>query len=310
MKKKILALMMAAALVVSMTACSSGSDSSDAEETTSEETASDETSEAADESEESEEASASFTTVTDGVLTVATSPDFAPYEFYAIDDDGNVTLAGFDVALAGYIADYLGLELEMVTVDFDGVLSELQTGSVDLGMAGLSPSEEREEIMDFTDIYYTSAQALVTVSDKADQITSLEDVNSSDITVAAQTGSIQIGLMEEYSPEADQISLPKVTDIITELLTGKIDAAYVEMAVAESYQSNYEELVIVCEVPYDTEGAAVGVNKNDDGLLEAVNEAINAALEDGSFDDFVAEANELASGDTYEGLLDEEGNTQ
>ena len=66
-------------------------------------------------------------TVTDGKLTIATSPDFAPYEFYAIDEDGTPSLAGFDMALAQYIADYMGLELEVVTVDFDGVLTELQT---------------------------------------------------------------------------------------------------------------------------------------------------------------------------------------
>ena len=85
----------------------------------------------------------SLTTVAEGKLTVATSPDFAPYEFYAIAEDGTPSLAGFDIALAPYIADYLGLELEMVTVDFDGVLSELQTKSVDLGMAGLSPDPAR-----------------------------------------------------------------------------------------------------------------------------------------------------------------------
>ena len=64
-------------------------------------------------------------TVTDGKLTVATSPDFAPYEFYSIDENENPTLAGFDIALAQYIADYLGLELEIIPMDFDGTLSEL-----------------------------------------------------------------------------------------------------------------------------------------------------------------------------------------
>ena len=66
-------------------------------------------------------------TVTDGKLTVATSPDFAPYEFYSIDEDGNPTLSGFDMDLAQYIADKMGLELEVVPMDFDGVLSELVT---------------------------------------------------------------------------------------------------------------------------------------------------------------------------------------
>ncbi|MCD8347512.1 MAG: transporter substrate-binding domain-containing protein [Lachnospiraceae bacterium] len=245
-------------------------------------------------------------TVTDGVLTVATSPDFAPYEFYAIDEDGNATLAGFDIALAGYIADYLGLELEIVTVDFDGVLSELQTQSVDLGLAGLSPDPERESIMDFSDIYYYGGQSFVTVKGNEDLFTSLEDTNNSSYSIGAQTGSIQLDLANEYSPDADIVSLPKVTDIITDLLTGNLDGAYIETDVAKSYAMNYEDLVIVLDVPYDVEGSAIGVSKGNETLLAAVNEAIAAALEDGSMDNFVAEANELATGEKYEGLIEDE----
>ena len=249
-------------------------------------------------------------TVTEGKLTVATSPDFAPYEFYAIDEDGNPTLSGFDMDLAQYIADYMGLELEIVTVDFDGVLSELQTKSVDLGMAGLSPDEKRESIMDFSDIYYMGGQSLVTVKDNADKYNSFEAINKSDVTVGAQTGSIQLDLANENTPDADIVSLPKVTDIISELISGKMDAAYIETVVAESYQKNYPELEIVMEVPYDTEGSAIGVCKDNPELLAAVNEAIAAATEDGSLDDFIAKATDLAAGQTYEGLLDESGNVQ
>jgi polar amino acid transport system substrate-binding protein len=249
-------------------------------------------------------------TVEDGKLTVATSPDFAPYEFYAIDEDGNPTLAGFDMDLAQYIADYMGLELEVVTVDFDGVLSELQTKSVDLGMAGLSPDPAREAAMDFSDIYYEGGQALVTVKDKADTYNSFEAINDSSVSVGAQTGSIQLNLANENTPDADIVSLPKVTDIIAELLSGKLDAAYIEMDVAKSYQTNYPDLEIVMEVPYDVEGSAIGVCKDNAELLAAVNEAIAAAKEDGSLEKFVADANELASGEKYEGLLDEDGNIQ
>ena len=99
-----------------------------------------------------EPAAPELSTVTPGKLTVATSPDFAPYEFYAIGADGTPTLAGFDVALAGYIADYMGLELDIIPMDFDGVLNELAAGSVDLGMAGLSPDPKRADAMDFSDL--------------------------------------------------------------------------------------------------------------------------------------------------------------
>ncbi len=323
MKKKLFAILMAVSMVAGLVACGS----SDAEQTPETEEATDaaeeapeaegedaaEEASASEEGEASEEAAGSaadVSTVTEGKLTVATSPDFAPYEFYAIGEDGNPQLAGFDMALAQYVADYMGLELEVIPMDFDGVLSELATKHVDLGMAGLSPDPTREDAMDFSDIYYLGGQSLVTVKDKADQFNSFEAINKPEVTVGAQIGSIQMDLAEENSPEADIIPLPKVTDIISELLADKMDAAYIETAVAESYQKNYPDLEIVLEVPYDQEGSAIGVSKGNAELLAAVNEAIAAALEDGSMDRFVAEANEQASGEKYEGLLDENGEVQ
>lgn len=250
---------------------------------------------------------AAVETITEGKLTVATSPDFAPYEFYSIDEEGNPTLAGFDIALAQYIADKMGLELEIVPMDFDGVLSELAQKNVDLGMAGLSPDPKREDAMDFSDLYYIGGQSLVTVADKADTYKSFDDVNKPEVSVGAQTGSIQLDLANENTPDADIISLPKVTDIISELLAGKMEVAFIETDVAKSYQKNYPELELIMDVPYESEGSAIGVSKGNEALLAAVNEAIAAAIEDGSMEQFVAEANELASGEKYEGLLDENG---
>jgi polar amino acid transport system substrate-binding protein len=251
-----------------------------------------------------------LSTVTEGKLTVATSPDFAPYEFYAIDEDGEPTLAGFDIAFAQYIADYAGLELEIIPMDFDGVLSELAMGNVDIGMAGLSPDPAREDAMDFSDIYYEGGQALVTVKDNADVYNTYEAINNPDVSVGAQTGSIQLTLAQENTPDADIVSLPKVTDIVSELISGKLDAAFIEKDVALSYQKNFPELELVMDVEYDVAGSAIGVSKGNEELLAVVNEAIAAAKEDGSLNEFVAEANELASGETYEGLLDEDGNVE
>ena len=95
-----------------------------------------------------------------------------------------------------------------------------------------------------------------------------------------------------------------------ELISGKLDGAYIETAVAECYAKNYPELAIILDVPYDVAGSAIGVQKDNPVLLQAVNAAIAAALQDGSMADFVAEANELATGEVYEGLLDEQGRPQ
>ena len=253
-----------------------------------------------------EDAADKIPTVVPGKLTVATSPDFAPYEFYAISEDGTPVLAGFDIALAQYIADYLGLELDLIPMDFDGVLNELAAGSVDLGVAGLSPDPSRMEAMDFSDPYLKGSQSFVTVQDKAALFPTLEDTNKPEYSIGAQNGSIQMDLAQQFSPDADIVTLVKVTDIIAELLAGKLDGAYIETAVAENYAKNYPELAIVLEVPYDIPGSAVGVVKGNEALLAAVNEAIAAALSDGSMSAFIAEANELSTGEIFEGLLEED----
>ncbi|MCF2617011.1 transporter substrate-binding domain-containing protein [Oscillibacter valericigenes] len=288
--KKFLALLMTMAMVLSLAAC--GGSKEEAPAQTNEPAAAEEPAEPA------------ITTVTEGKLTVATSPDFAPYEFYAIDESGNAQLAGFDMALAQYIADYLGLELEVVPMDFDGVLAEVTAGNVDLGMAGLSPDPDRMEAMDFSDIYYQGGQSLVVVQENKDKWASLEELNDPSLTIGAQLGSIQYDLAEENTPDADIVQLAKVTDVVSELLGGKLDAGYIETVVAESYAKNYPDLYIAFDVPYEVEGSAVGVVKGNEALLAGVNEAIAAALADGSMDDFVAQANEQASGEIFEGLVD------
>ena len=245
-----------------------------------------------------------ITTVTPGKLTVATSPDFAPYEFYAIDENGNPQLAGFDMALAQYIADYLGLELEVVPMDFDGTIMELQNKKVDLSRAGYSPDPDREDSMDFSDIYITGGQSFVCLDTTAEKFPDLASANNPDYTIGAQIGSIQADLAHTNTPDADIIEMAKVTDIIAELITGKMDGAFIETMVAESYEKNYPELCVVLEVPYDAEGSVVGVSKGNEALLAGVNEAIAAALADGSMANFVATANEQASGEIIEGLLE------
>ncbi|MBQ2781701.1 MAG: transporter substrate-binding domain-containing protein [Oscillospiraceae bacterium] len=285
--KKFLALMLALMMALSLVACGEKAPADDG---------------AADDGAVVEN---TYNTITPGVLTVATSPDFAPYEFYVVDENGEYQLAGFDMALAQYIADYLGLQLEVIAMDFDGTLAELAAKTVDLSLAGYSPDPARMDKMDFSDLYYLGGQSFVTVKDKADMFTSLEDTNNPELTIAAQNGSIQMDLALENSPEADIVALTKVTDIIAELIAGKLDGAYIETVVAETYAINYPELAVVLEVPYeDAEGSAVGVCKDNTALLEGVNAAIAAALADGSMDKFVAEANEQAAGNIYEGLLE------
>ena len=291
--KKLFALLLALAMVLSLVACGA-----------SEPAATEAPAEAKDYSEMTiEELKPLIKTITDGKLTMVTSPDFAPYEFYALDEAGNPSLAGFDIALGQYIADFIGLELEIVPMDFDGTITELGMGSADIGMAGYSPDPEREKAMSFSIVYYTGGQSFVCNQSNKDAFTSLAEANKADYQIGAQIGSIQADLAKEHTPDADIVELSKVTDIIAEVISGKLDGAFIETVVAETYAKNYPELCVALPGPYDAEGSVVGVNRNNPALLAAVNLAIEAALADGSMSAFVAEANELSTGEKYEGLL-------
>jgi polar amino acid transport system substrate-binding protein len=251
-----------------------------------------------------EQIKANLETNIPGKLTVATSPGFAPYEFYAIAEDGTPVLAGCDIALAKYIAEYLGLELEIIPMAFDGVLADVTSGNVDIAVSGITPTDKRKEVMDFSDVFYKGGQSFVTVQGKTDKFASLEAVNDSAFSIGAQNASIQQELANQYAPDATIVVLEKVPDIITELISGKLDGAFFDTPVAENYQKNYPELVLLFDVPYDANGFAIGVKKGSENLLKGVNLAIQQAVSDGSLDQFLVEATELAAGEKYEGLLE------
>ena len=306
--KKFLALLLALVMVFALAACGSeASDPTADPNASATPAATPEATENPYADVSTEELLAQLETVTDGVLSVATSPDFAPYEFYALDENGNATLAGFDIALAQYLADFMGLECQITAMDFDGIATELSMKTTDIGLAGFSPDPEREGAMAFSDLYYLGGQSFVTTKDKADLFPDLESINNPEYQIGCQSGSIQQNLAEEYAAPESVTTLVRVTDIVAELVSGGLDGAFIETAVAENYAVTNPDLEIVLEVPYDQAGSAVGVQLDNPVLLELVNRGIAQCIESGEMDRFVAEANELSLGDMYEGLLDASG---
>ena len=306
--KKFLALLLALVMVFALAACGSeASDPTADPNASATPAATPEPTENPYADVSTEELLAQLETVTDGVLSVATSPDFAPYEFYALDENGNATLAGFDIALAQYLADFMGLECQITAMDFDGIATELSMKTTDIGLAGFSPDPEREGAMAFSDLYYLGGQSFVTTKDKADLFPDLESINNPEYQIGCQSGSIQQNLAEEYAAPESVTTLVRVTDIVAELVSGGLDGAFIETAVAENYAVTNPDLEIVLEVPYDQAGSAVGVQLDNPVLLELVNRGIAQCIESGEMDRFVAEANELSLGDMYEGLLDASG---
>ena len=265
--KKLLAMLLALVMVLALAACGAADEAADDA--------------AADDA-------AEFVPVTEGCLTMATSADFAPYEFHVLNEEGQDEIVGFDIALGQAIADKLGLELVIKDMDFDSLIMEVQNGSVDISIAGFSVDPERDEVIDFSDVYYTGGQSFVILAEDADLYTEYADFAG--LAVAAQTGTIQADLLMANIPDANQVLLANMNDIILQLVNNKVEGAFVETVVAENYIGTYPELQIAWEVEDDSEGSAAVVAEGNTALLEIVNEVIAEAMADGSMDQWVADA--------------------
>ena len=226
-----------------------------------------------------------------GYISIATSPDYPPYEFKIVDG-GKEKIVGFDIAIAKEIAKDLGVDIKIVEMGFDGILLELQSGNVDLAVAGFSPSEERKKAVDFSDIYYNASQALITRDENAESFTTFESLAGKKVGV--QLASIQENLAKNNMPNANIVSLSKLPSIILDLKNGNIDAALVELPVAKGYVEQFPNLKIAPITIYEeTGGSAFAIRKGNQELVDAVNATIERLKNEGLIDQFVIEANEL-----------------
>jgi polar amino acid transport system substrate-binding protein len=237
-----------------------------------------------------------------GKLVLGTSADYPPYEFHA-QIDGKDTIVGFDVVIAGEIAKDLGVALEIKDMDFDGLLAALASGNVDMVIAGMTPSEERRQNVDFSEIYYFAEHGVMIR--KADAAKFGADVASlKDSMIGAQRGAIQVslaktrikGVSEEKAedPHPQVKELGKLPDLVMELKNNKIDAIVAELPVAKAYLGANADLALAAYTFKDDDGgSAVAVKKGESTLLAKVNETVSRLKAAGSIDEFVAQASEL-----------------
>ncbi|MDE6357294.1 MAG: transporter substrate-binding domain-containing protein, partial [Eubacteriales bacterium] len=282
--KKILSLILAVGLTFSLVAC--GGTTESAEQPT-------ETAEQENQNTGSEENSNSKVDEIKekGYISVATSPDYAPYEFKIIEN-GQEKIVGFDIAIVEEVAKDLGVDLKIVEMDFDGILLELESGNVDLGMSGFSVTEERKKAVDFSDVYYTASQSILVKASDLETYTSAESFANKNIGV--QLTSIQESMAREQLTGANIVSLSTIPNIIMDLNIGNIDAAVVETPVAEGYVEQFPDLAISeVKLVEETNGAAIAIKKGNGDLVEAVNSTITRLKSENLIDKFVAEANEL-----------------
>lgn len=284
--KKFISLIVAATLSLSLVACgSSQNDTNTSSEGTSVESSS-------NANDNSQGDGGSISKIKEkGELVMATSPDYPPYEFKIIEN-GKEKVVGFDIAIAEEIAKDMGVNLNVLELDFNGLLVSLNAGKADMVMAGMTPDEERSKAVDFSEIYYLAQQGIMVNADEKDSLNSLESLAGKKIGV--QKGSVQEKIAMEQLPNSKIVSLVKLPNIILELKAGNIDAAIVELPVAEGYVKQYPSLALSdAKVVDETGGSAIAVKKGNQDLVDQINATIKRLQEEGLIDQFVIDANNI-----------------
>ena len=235
----------------------------------------------------------------EGVLTVALSPDFSPMEFVDASKSGQEQYVGFDVSLAKYIAEYIGVDLTIEAMNFDACQTAVYTASVPMAISGFSWTEERAENYNISDYYYAgdneTEQVLLIRSADADKYKAAEDFAGLD--VGAQNASLQMQLVTEQLTDANPITIGDIGTGVLELQNGNIEALAVAKGNASMIISSNPDLAI-CSWEFDVkaeyEANVVLVTKGEDELLAVVNEALAKAYADGLYGEWYEAAIELA----------------
>ncbi len=235
----------------------------------------------------------------DGVLYVTLSPDFAPMEFVDSSKDGQEQYVGFDVTLAKYIADYIGVELVIEPMSFDACQTAVYTGSVPMSISGYSWTEERGENYEISDYYYAgdneTEQVILIKKTDADKYTSAEDFSGVD--VGAQNASLQMNLLTSQLPDANPITIGDLGVGVLELQNGSIEALAVAKGNAEMIIDSNPDLMICSwefEVAAEYEANVILITKGETALLNTVNEALTKAYADGLYGTWYDDAVALA----------------
>ena len=276
--KKLTALLLGTAMVLSLAAC--GGSASTSESTASSDAAS---SEAASTEASAETASAELTTVTPGKLTMSTNAAFPPYEMTA--DDGS--FEGIDVEVAEAIADKLGLELQIDDMDFDAALLAAQNGKSDMVMAGVTVTEERQTVMDFSNTYATGIQVVIVPEDS--DITSIDDMTGKMIGVQrGTTGDLYCSASVEDGGFGEENVTPYDNGLtaVQALQNGQVDCVVIDNAPAQEFVKANPGLKIL-DTEYANEDYAIGVAKGNTQLLDAINGALEELEADGTLQSIV-----------------------
>jgi arginine/lysine/histidine transporter system substrate-binding protein len=214
-------------------------------------------------------------------LIMATSADYPPYEF--VDTANGGEIVGFDIDIAKHIAKELGYVIEIKDMDFNGLIPALDSGKADFVIAGMTPNEERKKTVDFSDEYYAAQQLIVT---KGDSIKTIEDLEGK--VLGVQLASVQEKeaekLLKKYN--FDIVKRNKVTELVQEMKSNRVDAAIIEDTVAHEFLKGNKELSSFPVPDTEAAGSAIAFPKNSELTVE-FNSELNKMKENGTLDKFI-----------------------
>ena len=270
--KKIIAVAAMAAMVVSMTACGSKAADTGAEATAEAVAAT----EAATQTAEKTEA-ATENVAANGTLIMATNAEFPPYEYREGDQ-----IVGIDAEIAQAIADELGMELQIEDMQFDSIIAAVQTGKADIGVAGMTVTEDRLQAVSFSDSYTQAAQVIIVKGDSA--VATPDDLKG-------KTVGVQLGTTGDiYAEDIEDVTIDRYNkgfEAVQALLQDKVDAVIIDREPANVFIEENEGLKVLDE-EFTVEDYAICMAKDNTDLLDKVNTALASLKESGKLDEIKA----------------------
>lgn len=272
MKKNILSAIMLSSMLLLAACSSSSSDATTQAADATSEVAADQSSSAG----ESAAADGELKLVEEGKLIVSTNAEFPPYEYYDANE-----IVGIDIEIAQAIADKLGLELEVKDGAFDAIIAEVVSGKADIGIAGMTVTDERKQNVDFSDSYATGTQVIIVKGDS--EIKSAADLEGKSIGVQlGTTGDIMATDIKDSKVE----QYNKGMDAVQALSQGKIDAVIIDSEPAKFYEKEVSGLKILDEA-FAVEDYAIALKKGNTALQSKINEALKELKAEGKIDEII-----------------------
>ena len=231
----------------------------------------------------SDEGSSSSNSSDKKVLVMGTSADYAPFEY--IDTAKSDEIIGFDIDLAKALGEKLGYEIQVKDMDFSGLISALQSKKVDIVLSGMSPTPERAKNVDFSDVYYTAKDLVITAQDS--DIKNVEDLEGK--TVGVQLGSIQEEAAKEIAKTVNVKveNRDRIPQLIEEIKSGRFDGAIVEDVVAKGYLDKDETLSsFAAKEANEDAGSAIALPKGSE-LTEKFNAELKKMKDSGELDKLI-----------------------